>query len=166
MGSHFLQEIFPTQGLNPGLPHCRWILYHLSHQGSLNIVLLYMPIKHTGPPASTPWVCVSLFHWLQRSSLNNHFYSLLVQALGTLQWENRSLPSWIRFPEWKTLCVLSWFSRVQYSGKNTGVGFHALLQGISLTQESNLCLWHLLHWQAGFLPLAQPGKPRRHYICD
>ena len=29
-----LQWIFPTQGLNPALPHCRWILYHLSHQGS------------------------------------------------------------------------------------------------------------------------------------
>ena len=29
-----LQGIFPTQGSNPGLPHCRWILYHLSHQGS------------------------------------------------------------------------------------------------------------------------------------
>ena len=24
---------FPTQGLNPGLPHCRQTLYHLSHQG-------------------------------------------------------------------------------------------------------------------------------------
>ena len=30
----FLQVIFPTQGSNPGLPHCRRILYHLSHQGS------------------------------------------------------------------------------------------------------------------------------------
>ena len=29
-----LQGIFPTQGLNPGLPHCRQILYQLSHQGS------------------------------------------------------------------------------------------------------------------------------------
>src|SRR5574337_648141 len=29
-----LQEIFPTQGLNPGLPHCRQMLYRLSHQGS------------------------------------------------------------------------------------------------------------------------------------
>ena len=28
-----LQEIFPTQGSNPGLPHCGWILYHLNHQG-------------------------------------------------------------------------------------------------------------------------------------
>ena len=30
-----LQEIFPTQGLNPGLPHCRQMLYRLSYQGSL-----------------------------------------------------------------------------------------------------------------------------------
>ena len=29
-----LQGIFQTQGLNPGLPHCRWILYQLSHKGS------------------------------------------------------------------------------------------------------------------------------------
>ena len=29
-----LQGIFPTQGLNPGLPHRRWILYQLSHKGS------------------------------------------------------------------------------------------------------------------------------------
>ena len=26
-----LQGILPTQGSNPGLPHCRWILYQLSH---------------------------------------------------------------------------------------------------------------------------------------
>ena len=29
-----LQGIFPIQGSNPGLPHCRWILYRLRHQGS------------------------------------------------------------------------------------------------------------------------------------
>ena len=33
-----LQGIFLTQGLNPGLPHCRLILYHLSHQGSPRIL--------------------------------------------------------------------------------------------------------------------------------
>ena len=31
------QGIFPTQGSNPGLPHCRQILYHLSHKGSPNV---------------------------------------------------------------------------------------------------------------------------------
>ena len=36
MGCHFLlQGIFPTQGSNLALLHCRQILYHLSHQGSL-----------------------------------------------------------------------------------------------------------------------------------
>ena len=35
VGCHALfQGIFPTQGSNPGLPHCRQILHHLSHQGS------------------------------------------------------------------------------------------------------------------------------------
>ena len=35
VGCHaLLQWIFLTQGLNPGLPHCRQILYHLSHQRS------------------------------------------------------------------------------------------------------------------------------------
>ena len=35
VGCHaLLQGIFPIQGLNLGLPHCRWILYSLSHQGS------------------------------------------------------------------------------------------------------------------------------------
>ena len=29
-----LQRIFPTQGSNPGLLHCRWILYQLNHKGS------------------------------------------------------------------------------------------------------------------------------------
>ena len=34
-GCHFLlQGIFPTQGSNPGLPHCGQMLYPLSHQGS------------------------------------------------------------------------------------------------------------------------------------
>ena len=33
-----LQGIFPTQGSNLGLPHCRRILYQLSHQGSPRIL--------------------------------------------------------------------------------------------------------------------------------
>ena len=32
------QGIFPTQGSNPGLPHCRQILYHLSHQENPRIL--------------------------------------------------------------------------------------------------------------------------------
>jgi len=35
-----LQAIFLTQGSNPGLPHCRWILHQLSHKGSPRIHIL------------------------------------------------------------------------------------------------------------------------------
>ena len=39
MGSlSLLQGIFPMQGSNPGLPHCRQILYQLSHRGSPRIL--------------------------------------------------------------------------------------------------------------------------------
>ena len=39
VGCHaLLQGIFPTQGLNPCAPHCRWILYHLRNQGSPRIL--------------------------------------------------------------------------------------------------------------------------------
>ena len=34
----FRQGIFPTQGSNPGLPHCRQILYQVSHKGSPRIL--------------------------------------------------------------------------------------------------------------------------------
>ena len=37
-------------------------------------------------------------------------------------------------------------------GQNTGVGCHFLLQGIFLTQGSNLSLLCLLHWQTDCLP--------------
>ena len=55
VGSRFLlQGIFPTQGSNPGLPHCRQTLYQLSHQGSPYYV------KH----CSNHLVCV---HWFLSS---------------------------------------------------------------------------------------------------
>ena len=45
---------------------------------------------------------------------------------------------------------------VGFPSKNTGVGCHFLLQGFFLTQGSNS---HLLHWQAGSLPLGHQGSP-------
>ena len=41
---------------------------------------------------------------------------------------------------------------------NTEVGCHALLQGIFPTQGLNPPLLHLLHWQAGSLPLVSHGN--------
>ena len=50
--------------------------------------------------------------------------------------------------------LLSWES----PGKNTGVGYHALFQGIFPTQGWNLRHLCLLHWQVGSLPLAPRGR--------
>ena len=47
VGCHFLlQEIFLTQGLNPGLLHCRQMLYHLSCQESPKMKKLYVVSKN------------------------------------------------------------------------------------------------------------------------
>ena len=54
-----------------------------------------------------------------------------------------------------TRLLCSWDS----PGRNTGVGCHTLLQGIFLTQGSNLCLLCLLHWQVDSLPLSHVESP-------
>ena len=57
MGCHFLlRGIFPTQGLNPGLLHCRQTLYYLSYQGSPNITVIqvYAPTSN-GEEAEVEW---------------------------------------------------------------------------------------------------------------
>ena len=55
VGCHaLLKGLFHTQQLNPGLLHCKYILYHLSHQGSpvsnfksVQIYILQKPHKQT-----------------------------------------------------------------------------------------------------------------------
>jgi len=47
-------------------------------------------------------------------------------------------------------------------GKNTGVGCHALLQGIFPIQGSNPCL---LHWQVDSLLLSHKGSSAVHLKC-
>ena len=41
VGLSLLQGIFPTRVLNPGLPHCRWILYQLSHDVRAKLLQSY-----------------------------------------------------------------------------------------------------------------------------
>ena len=54
VGCYFLlQRIFPTQGLNLGLLHCRWILYRPSYQGSPRC-------------ASSDFIFVYIATWLPR----------------------------------------------------------------------------------------------------
>ena len=60
VGSHpLLQGIFPIQGSNPGLPHCRQILYQLSHQGSPRIMEWVAYPFSRGSSWSRNWTGVS-----------------------------------------------------------------------------------------------------------
>ena len=57
VGCHFLlQGIFPTQGLNPGLLHCRQTLYWLSHQG-IPFTLWRKKRKESEVAQSCPTLC-------------------------------------------------------------------------------------------------------------
>ena len=63
------------------------------------------------------------------------------------------------------LFATSWtvtFCAWRVSGKNTGAGFHFLLQGIFLTQGSNL---HLLLWQVDSLPLCWLEAQHTYTAC-
>ena len=55
----FLQGIFPTHRLNPGLLHCRQILYQLSHKGSPRILkwVAYPFSRRSSPPRNGASVC-------------------------------------------------------------------------------------------------------------
>ena len=52
-----LQGIFPTQGSNPGLPHCSQILYQLSHKGSLSTTICKLKINDMHLDGDTPELC-------------------------------------------------------------------------------------------------------------
>ena len=54
------------------------------------------------------------------------------------------------------------FCPLDSPGKNIGVGYCFLFQGIFLTQGLNPCLLHLLHWQADSVPLRHLA---RLHVC-
>ena len=154
VGSHsLLQGIFPTQGSNLGLLHCRQILYCLSHQGR--------------PKDAAAKVLHSI----------SKFVSKCKQICKTQQWlQNWKMSIFIPIPkksnakeysDYRTILLMSHASKVKvkvtqscltlrfhglYSpwdspGQNTGVGSLFFLQGIFPTQGSNPgplhCRWIL-----------------------
>ena len=71
-----LQEVFPTQGSNPDLPHCRQILHQLSHKGSSRILeWVVYPFSRgpSGPRNQTGVSCIAggfFTNWAMREALN------------------------------------------------------------------------------------------------
>ena len=74
MGCHaLLQGIFPTQGMNPGILYCRWILYCLSH--------LRSPERHFYGPV---YECIAQLHTETDLGLNYNlqlFFSFVILGL-------------------------------------------------------------------------------------
>ena len=77
-----LHGIFPTQGLNQGLPHCRWILYQLSHKGSPRILEWVACPFSSESPQPRNWTRVSCIAggfytiWTIRGAHTNTFNSV------------------------------------------------------------------------------------------
>ena len=121
-------------------PDGQWFPSQSDHWGP------WRPLQLTLPAPSAP----------SRSPLG-HVISLLLTPTSCLQ---ISLILYVCVcvcvcaQSWPTLCDPMKPARLPcpwaFSGKNTGVGCHFLLQGIFLAQGSNLSLLHLLHWQADF----------------
>ena len=81
VGCHaLLQKVFPTEGSNPGLAHCRQILYLLSQQGS-NILFIHSFVNRyldcsvswfLWMMLQVMWECKYLFKILISIPLNTH----------------------------------------------------------------------------------------------
>ena len=79
-----LQGIFPMQGLNPGLPYCRWILYHLSHQGSPRILdwVAYLFSRVTSWPRN----------WTGVSCIADRFFATWATREASCSWKSFAIP--------------------------------------------------------------------------
>ena len=89
-----LQGIFPTQGLNPGLPHGRGILYQPSHQGSPRTLEWVAYLFSTGSSRPRNWTGVSCIagrfftFWATReahaSDQSDHCHCILLHHSGAV----------------------------------------------------------------------------------
>ena len=80
-----LQEIFPTQELKPGLPHCRWILYQLSHKGSPRIlewVVYPFSSGSSRPRSQTRVSCIANRFFTSEPLSQNYLILSSVQSLS------------------------------------------------------------------------------------
>ena len=116
VGCHFLlQGIFPTQGSNPGLLHCRGILYHLSHQdldSILHAVLCFAQSLSLVQLFETLWTGSSIHGVLQARILE---WAAMPSSRGSSQPRDQTQVS----------CIAGrFFLSFESPGKpeNTGVG--------------------------------------------
>ena len=90
-----LQEIFPTQGSNPGLLYCRWILYQLSHQGSCFLTktkeffFFFFFLKK-----SDIWKCFSKLYWKEMRKHHIQLNEETIFVCDLSHWWHVHTPHW------------------------------------------------------------------------
>ena len=72
----FLQGICPTQGLNQSLPHCKHILYYLSHQGSHKRIITKIQMTNNFP--AIEWLSSDLQNLILICRLNLQIMPLFI----------------------------------------------------------------------------------------
>ena len=116
-----LQGIFPTQGSNTGLPHCRQILYHLRHQGSPRMLEWVAYPLSGGSSQPRNWTGVSciaggFFTSWDSSHFSSHDNShitrsgiVLISFFMTLNFWSIQASCFVECPQiWLCLMVSSW----------------------------------------------------------
>ena len=114
-----LQGVFPTQGLNPGLPHCWWILYLLSHcrspkaaQYQTNVV----PVASTSFSGCVGFAALLGWGWmnreiavifLTRASRMWHSYTGVVSKHSRNSAEVTSTVMSLKLRAWEPECLYS-----------------------------------------------------------
>ena len=152
----------PTQGSNPGLPHCRQILYHLSHQGSPSNV--HSSSVYNSQDVETTQM--SIHRWLDKDVGDTVEYYFTIKKNEIVPLEEHG---WTRdyYSEWSLRKTNIWYHLYAATaaakslqscltlrplrrqptrlprpwdspGKNTGVGCHFLLQCVKMKSE---CKW-------------------------
>ena len=127
VGCHaLLQGIFPTQGSNPGLPHCRRILYHMSHQETPWILEWVANPFSRGSSWPRNWTRVNWRQILYQLSYQRSPMKTYVQAKTCKQiliahyslipkrWKQSNSPS---LDEWINKSDVYWISQKVHSEK-------------------------------------------------
>ena len=148
-GYHSLIEgIFPTQGWNPGLPHCRWILYQRSlYWATREALICTVGSKNTLESITTPGCCnnLTVSDWIifTRLCVLSHFSPLwLFATLWTVV--HQPPPS-------------MGFSRQEY-----WIGLPCPPSGDLLCPGTEPASFTSPVLQADSLPLVPPGKPESY----
>ena len=98
-GLSLLQGIFPTQGLNPGLLHCRQILYRLIHKASLRTLewVAYLFSRGSSQPRNQTGVsCIAggfFTSWALSSLTSDLARSPALEAWSLNHWTTREVPT-------------------------------------------------------------------------